>query len=188
MANGARYRVLWQGKAVAAGSSPECTDGNVVWQHRMCMDVQRWLLGMVVLFAVKWGPRQFNTLCIRACNCSCGWVGEGDTKMDALRGWMQSCVGDTGHKSYRADTSHHHVLQIPTPAIPLSLTRALSCLHLFISFWFSLPPILKYLCKPLAGKGNQNILPDAAVTGIESVMDTRLQPSNFSASVKGLVG
>lgn len=136
----------------------------------------------------KMRPRQFNTLCIRACNCSCGWVGEGDTKMDALRGWMQSCVGDTGHKSYRADTSHHHVLQIPTPAIPLSLTRALSCLHLFISFWFSLPPILKYLCKPLAGKGNQNILPDAAVTGIESVMDTRLQPSNFSASVKGLVG
>lgn len=34
MANRARYPVIWQGKAVATGSSPECTDGNVVWQCR----------------------------------------------------------------------------------------------------------------------------------------------------------
>lgn len=43
-------------------------------------DVQRSLLGMVVLFAVKRGPHQFNTLCIRACNCSCRWTGEGGDK------------------------------------------------------------------------------------------------------------
>lgn len=100
---------------------------------------------------------------------------------------MQSCVGDTRNKSYTADTNHHHAPQNPTPAIPLSLSRAysLSSLHLFISFSFSLSPVLKYLCKPLEGKGNQNTLPDAAVIGIESMMDTRLQPSNFSASVKG---
>lgn len=103
---------------------------------------------------------------------------------------MQSCVGDIGNKSYTADTNHHHAPQNPTPAIPLSLSRAysLSSLHLFISFSFSLSPVLKYLCKPLAGKGNQNTLPDAAVIGIESMMDTRLQPSNFSASVKGVMG
>lgn len=35
---------------------------------------------MAVLFAVKQGPHQFNTLCIRACNCSCGWTGEGGDK------------------------------------------------------------------------------------------------------------
>lgn len=34
MANGARYPVIWQGKAVTTGSSPECTDGNAVWQCR----------------------------------------------------------------------------------------------------------------------------------------------------------
>lgn len=34
MANGARYPVLWQGKAVVTGSSPECTDVNVIWQCR----------------------------------------------------------------------------------------------------------------------------------------------------------
>lgn len=32
------------------------------------------------------------------------------------------------------------------------------------------------------------MLPDEAVIGIESVIDTRLQPSNFSASVKGVMG
>lgn len=82
MANGTRYPVLWQGKAVAAGSSPECTDGNVVWQRRThgCAEVTA---GNGCALAVKREPHQLNTLCIRACNCSCGWAGEEDTKVDA---------------------------------------------------------------------------------------------------------
>lgn len=86
MANGARYPVLWQGKAVAAGSSPKCTDGNVVWQHRThgCTEVAT-RNGCALCCKTKPSPVQ-HTVCVRACNCSCGWAGEGDTKMDALRG------------------------------------------------------------------------------------------------------
>lgn len=120
MANGARYPVLWQGKTVWL-LVPLLNALMGMWfgspGH---MDVQRWLLGMVVLFAVKRDSHQFNALCIRACNCSCGWAGEGDTKVEALKGmnaelcwWYRTQDLQGGHKPPHLSNSYTSNSSLP---------------------------------------------------------------------------
>lgn len=145
---------------------------------------------MIVLFAVKPGLHQFNARCVRACNCSCGWTGEGGDKNGCPEGDECRAVLVTQDTSYRQTQTTtippkflHEQLLSPSA----DLTHLVLYIYSFLSDSLSLSS-LQYLCKTLAGKGNQNTLPDAAVTGIESVMDRKLQPSYFSASVKGVMG
>lgn len=93
---------------------------------------------------------------------------KGETRTDGLMGLnvpvlvTQNIGSFTGPMQIPAMPPRH--LQQSLCLVPQHSLSFHSFLNLFTVLLLLLPPVLKHLCKPLAGKTNQNGLPDAAVT------------------------